>query len=334
METKRKIFGTLCQDEFGFFIYCCSECSIEYKTGNELEKHVQIHKVGLAETNCIKADPDTDQNSCLPTSEMDLLTSSSYNITKHLTTNGEDIGNKQNRFPSPLDFSHSENELSPCDYLLDDPVKIESNETKPRKSKHRPSGTFMCDICKSVFKQKHSIVQHMVSHWSTLPKCDICGKSFKNLKSHMRNHYTDRQFKCKVCDAHFVHSSYLNVHMRKHTGETPFVCSECGHTFTARNKLTFHMKKHSGLLPFKCAYEQCDRAYREKFMLQRHIRAAHKNIRPHNCSICSASFRSTKTMRQHMNLHGEKRFACRCCDKRFSQGAGRRGHEKRVHGII
>lgn len=52
---------------------------------------------------------------------------------------------------------------------------------------------------------------------------------------------------------------------------------------------------------------------------------------PFSCEVCGHTFSRRKLLRQHMQLHGEKRFKCKYCDLAFSQSAGRRGHEIRVH---
>lgn len=114
----------------------------------------------------------------------------------------------------------------------------------------------------------------------------------------------------------------------------PYLCNICGRSFISQGKLTFHMKRHSAVKDHQC--DQCERAYCDRFQLRRHIEIVHKGLRLFSCTMCDTKnkFTSRKSLKQHMLLHGEKRFECQFCHQKFAQSAGRRGHEKRVHGAV
>lgn len=70
--------------------------------------------------------------------------------------------------------------------------------------------------------------------------CDICKKSFadvKRLRRHMKIHSDIKPYVCNVCNASFVESSNLTKHKKRHTGELrnkvgkPNLCSVCGKYF-------------------------------------------------------------------------------------------------------
>lgn len=39
----RNIYGYLCKDEHNRFLYCCSNCNLEFGSGNELQVHSSAH---------------------------------------------------------------------------------------------------------------------------------------------------------------------------------------------------------------------------------------------------------------------------------------------------
>lgn len=333
---QRKIRGTVFTDKFNNFIYICSLCSAECSTAGEFEKHVLSHRLdGKSEIITLDDDSDSEQNldwliSILDSDTSSNCSASAESLNEINTKKLEQTNDKENSISTAFE-SINKSKIVSLNDDLDLEMEIDECEVTEIKRKKR-NLSFTCDICSKVFTQKYCLMQHMLDHIGPLPKCPICQKSVKYLKPHMRTHYRNQRYKCKICDAQLANNVTLNIHMLSHSGEKSYICSECGLAFYEIGKLNYHIKRHRGLKPHKC--DQCDRAYFERYKLRDHVNAVHTGLRPFICKVCNAGFSSNKTLRFHTQTHGEKKYGCRCCDKKFSQAAGRRVHEKRIHGIM
>lgn len=64
------------------------------------------------------------------------------------------------------------------------------------------------------------------------------------MKRHVQEHYTEKKFKCKICDKAFHRNYYLVEHQRIHTGVKLFSCSICGKNSTTKSNHKAHVKIH------------------------------------------------------------------------------------------
>lgn len=331
-----KIYGFLRKSKRGEFTYCCCDCNETFTSGSELEHHISLaHSAEVIKSEIEFVDERSAVQQRKPVRKVK-KESSSFSKIVYSSDADKSIDDDID------DFGGGDDGINDGYGDDNDGDEIEAKESKPDietvQPESEPSSLLECTICNIKYKNKRSWEKHMeLRHGNQKELCSICGGEFIDIDVHMRSHRSEKKkeklYSCKVCNAEFRHSSYLNIHMRVHTGEAPYMCYICGRTFISQGKLTHHTKRHSDVKEHKC--DQCDRAYHERFQLKKHINIVHKGIRLFSCTLCDTSkFTTKKSLGQHMLLHGEKRFQCKFCDQKFAQGSGRRGHEKRVHGAV
>ena len=115
--------------------------------------------------------------------------------------------------------------------------------------------------------------------------------------------------KCEVCAKTFSKKLYLRRHKQNIHGSPKFHCPICGRYF----KLNHHLKKH----------------------LERHeFRKLSKNEADcFHCDKCVDKwFRRKDLLRKHIkNVHGEKKFDCNFCGKKFTVKCNMEKHIKVIH---
>lgn len=81
-----------------------------------------------------------------------------------------------------------------------------------------------------------------------------------------------------------------------------------------------------GASGYKCA--MCDRAFREKAKLRRHVKRVHEGRRDHKCPTCGKGFKGSDDLRRHIRgVHqGVRRYTCPKCHWKFGQRSNLRRH--------
>lgn len=78
-------------------------------------------------------------------------------------------------------------------------------------------------------------------------KCEICGKQAPTrgaLRSHQKYvHFSDKAFKCCICEKAFKKSISLKEHMSLHTGQSLYTCPYCPKQFNSGANMHSHKKK-------------------------------------------------------------------------------------------
>ncbi len=96
---------------------------------------------------------------------------------------------------------------------------------------------------------------------------------------------------CTYCDKNFKNDKTLMGHMLGHFGVTPKMasCPICGLTLQKKSYAR-HLRLHGTVVPEKCPY--CQKEFREKRSLEKHIKAIHQAERPYPCDFCPETFRN------------------------------------------
>lgn len=73
----------------------------------------------------------------------------------------------------------------------------------------------------------------------------------------------------------------------------------------------------------------CGKSFTSNSNLEKHKRAIHQGLRPHQCNMCDKSFPNASAMKRHSISHtGEKAYNCGMCGNAFDRLSDLKTHEQ------
>ena len=165
--------------------------------------------------------------------------------------------------------------------------------------------THVCQVCGQTFDTRQGFDLHMREiHENVLSEdmktCPTCGKSFKNLASHLKTHETETSL-CVECGKTFKNKLRLKTHILLVHKQLEVTCSVCQKVCQSKRKLSRHVKLHHlNIRSYQC--ELCNKSFPEKSKLTKHVMAVHDKIKPYVCEICG--FKCARV--DNLNLHRRK----------------------------
>ncbi|KAL6099150.1 prdm15 [Pungitius sinensis] len=213
----------------------------------------------------------------------------------------------------------------------------------PKRHKAREhKRVYRCSLCNKVFQNSSNLNRHIRSHGDKLFKCDECDKLFsrkESLKQHISYKHSknlpdqDYKYKCKTCEKSFRLENALKFHNCR-TDDKTFQCDICSRFFSTNSNLSKHKKKHGEKL-YSC--EICNKMFYRKDVMQEHHRrhgVGPKHMKreeleangeegtryrkePSPCPICGKVFSCRSNMNKHLLTHGDKKYTCEICARKF-----------------
>ncbi|XP_063060264.1 PR domain zinc finger protein 15 [Engraulis encrasicolus] len=213
----------------------------------------------------------------------------------------------------------------------------------------RPAGrhgdhkrVYQCALCNKVFQNSSNLNRHIRSHGDKLFKCDECEKMFsrkESLKQHISYKHSknesdvEHRYQCNTCEKFFRVENALKFHNCR-TDDKTFQCEICSRFFSTNSNLSKHKKKHGEKL-YAC--QVCNKMFYRKDVMQDHQRRhvmGPKSLRreeletsgeentkyrkePSACPICGKVFSCRSNMNKHLLTHGDKKYTCEICGRKF-----------------
>lgn len=159
--------------------------------------------------------------------------------------------------------------------------------------------------CSQSFTNEDDLLAHSkVAHWIEKQAADL--------------DHPDRPEQCQVCFQRFADKKRVMHHQRRKYKFNNFQCALCGLKFGTTEKLTAHEanEHNEGAASLKC--KVCQKTFRWKSTLTKHIEYMHEQDKQHQCTICGWTFRQKVNLVTHMSQHVEvPQFKCEICLKMF-----------------
>lgn len=199
---------------------------------------------------------------------------------------------------------------------------------------------FSCQICGRSFVELKKLNRHIKSHVST--ECQLCNKTFvsqNHFDNHMQRHGVKlRQLRhrhaqnCSFCEKECSNDNELSVHVNKiHLQIKPYSCDMCDRQFYTESNLNSHKKVHNLFSKETCQF--CGKRLKCRKDLVVHVRK-HIGVQPHICLICNQAFYSSGKLKSHMSIRHGGTLCCKLCKSVFRSKSVLKHHINKVHNII
>ena len=115
----------------------------------------------------------------------------------------------------------------------------------------------------------------------------------------------------------------------------PEICPYCNKEFREKRSLDKHIKAiHHAERPFACPVQDCNETFRNQVELKNHHNRHIKDY-PFACDRCEMTFQKQDSLTTHYRSHtGEKPFVCEICDRSFTSEKNKKVHVQRHQGNL
>lgn len=106
---------------------------------------------------------------------------------------------------------------------------------------------------------------------------------------------------------------------------------KCDKKYKKRDYLRKHMKSAHANCIYKCLFENCKKTYTKTASMTSHTKFVHKNNK-YTCNICDYKASTILIIDAHkQNIHEGKKFHCNLCNTQFNLKLTLNNHIKRIH---
>ncbi|XP_037549385.1 zinc finger protein 728-like [Nematolebias whitei] len=299
--------------------FSCGVCGKNFSRHGALKRHKKIH---------IRKKPDTCQICGQTFTEIQLL---QEHLKMHEDKNGNqnegyDVGEGKTLKQKANTESTLGEKSSFCCKVCGDFFYSLGFLGKHAKT-HCNDSKNMCGICGEQLDTSDSLQTHLQSHKETSGKCNVCGKRFQNIETHMRNHTGYKPYRCTVCSKRFPRPGALRQHKRTHRK-----------SFTESSTLRARIRSDSMEIcdsnkvdsPSECSSLEpepqnirtqpsscckvCGETFQTKASLTKHV-TSHSSESV--CGICGENLLLSETLTEHLQKHKETGNICHICGKKY-----------------
>ncbi|KAH8286787.1 hypothetical protein KR018_010281 [Drosophila ironensis] len=238
--------------------YYCNICAIQFPNAGEFDTHKQLHLGPGNEVrfNCelctasFREKANFDEHLRRHNEEL-FLPSLSMNHSIIDGCDDDDEDEEDGKFPATAPMTTGRRGRPPGSSAKTTAIEIPDDDDAPMGSDlAKPYG---CDICRRSFATPGHLNAHKIVHQDERErcyKCDYpqCHKSFvarNSLFEHLKQHYSNEEFKCDICGKTFKSTKNLQNHKQIHDKIKRYVCQICGSAFAQAAGLYLHKRRHN-----------------------------------------------------------------------------------------
>lgn len=257
------------------------------------------------------------------------------NVKKHMQTHKVWPDGLSNTLPGSDGEEAEDMQLR---QMLEERHEVDNQSVK----KERPD--YVCPYCSYSGKTYFELKSHMKSHKrEKVYKCiqSSCGRMFSNLDpflEHIQSHENEMTYRCHQCSKSFPSLYELGTHQYTHNlyaaqgtsrrGQKYYRCQKCLNKYTTPAALEHHDATSTHHYP--CT--QCNKVFPCERYLRRHLLTHGSGL--HDCQYCDKTFKTSNYLKVHMVIHtGEKPYSCNVCSAAFNRRDKLKRH-KLVHDPV
>ncbi|XP_035449910.2 zinc finger protein 260 [Spodoptera frugiperda] len=223
--------------------------------------------------------------------------------------------------------TNDENLCGVCRKVFNSKAELETHHIRCRAleivSDYFPKAAYTCNECPKKFRFKKSFIEHCKNEHSKSPKrvacshCNVYCPDTKTLDEHVAKVHERDIFECPTCKRQFVRRSHVLRHMAQTgcdgQGVAEYSCEICNATFTRKDNLMVHIRlQHIVRNVYKCKSCQYDTKNFSKLIAHWHTNHS-DTPGQFQCNTCNKWTSSRAAMTKHLEIHGEKKYACDVC---------------------
>ncbi|CAG9574089.1 unnamed protein product [Danaus chrysippus] len=196
-----------------FPFYGCAVCNINFKTLQELDSHVPIHK--------------------------DRITSYDLRIKNQI---------KKKKLQKEMRKNKKAKKNIKKEFSIDVDIKPEDGYIGDKKASE-----FTTESDNQSSKENNINMESNEQNQHNGPtKLNTSDKNDEDIAKRQERMNLQKIYKCFACQKQFMLSYYLKLHVRSHTDEKPYSCSQCGQAFITASKLGRHNKRYHLAVRHQC----------------------------------------------------------------------------------